>query len=422
MSRCSAISAAFVAALSLSIPVFGQQDHQHHTTPDASASSWTFMQDGILFGLFNHQSGSRGGDEFRVPNWWMGMFSRDIGKSKLTFSTMLSLDPLTVGKQGYREIFQVGEVFEGQPLIDHQHPHDVFMQLAAVWHTPLTSRTGLTVAGGPAGEPALGPVAFMHRASAAENPMAPLGHHTFDSTHIAFGVVTAALDRGPWVAEASVFNGREPNEDRWDVEFGKWDSVSGRLWYKPSQQWEFQLSSGRLVEPEELEHGNVIRTTASGSWSRMGTEIFSAVSAGYGVNATSHGRRGAAFIEGTHRKSALSLYGRAELVQVESELLRAGAVPDHEAENNALVGAFTAGAVRDFPKWRGFEGGLGAQVTLYRSPDTLRETHGDYPVSFQVFFRLRPPISSMGRMWNMRMSQPMSGHDMNPMSGIGGMK
>jgi len=380
------------------------------------------MQDGIVFGLFNHQGGPRGGDEFRVPNWWMGMFSREVGKSQLTFSTMLSLDPATVGKQGYREIFQVGEAFEGEPLIDHQHPHDLFMQLAAVWRTPLTPRIGLTIAGGPAGEPALGPVAFMHRASAAENPMAPLGHHTFDSTHIAFGVVTASVDYGPWIAETSIFNGREPDEDRWDIEFGKWDSVSGRLWYKPSPAWEFQLSSGRLVEPEELEPGNVIRTTASGSWTKMRAEGFSAVSGGYGINATSHGRRAAGFIEGTRRKSALSLYGRAELVQVESELLRAGVVPDHEAENNALVGAFTGGAVRDFPKWRGFEGGLGAQVTFYRSPDALQETHGEHPVSFQVFFRLRPPVSSMGRMWNMRMSQPMSGHDMNAMPGMSGVK
>src|SRR5690349_19433201 len=180
---------------------------------------------------------------------------------------MLSLDPATVGQDGYREIFQAGEALDGRPLIDRQHPHDLFMQLAAIWRVPVTDAVGFTLAGGPAGEPALGPVAFMHRASAADNPTAPLGHHTFDSTHIAFGVVTAAVDRAPFVVEGSVFNGREPDQNRWDFDFGRLDSFSGRLWYRPNEEWELQASSGRLASPEELDPGHdVIRSTASASW------------------------------------------------------------------------------------------------------------------------------------------------------------
>jgi hypothetical protein len=427
--RSRFVCLASVYCLCLSVPGFSQTPaappaapHQHQMSPDSSASAWTFVQDGIVFGMFNHQGGPRGGDEFKVPNWWMGMFSRDVGTSKLTFTTMLSLDPATVGKQGYREIFQVGETFEARPLIDHQHPHDLFMQLAAVWRTPLTDKTALTLAGGPAGEPALGPVAFMHRASAAENPFAPLGHHTFDSTHIAFGVVTAAVDHGPWTAEASIFNGREPDENRWDFDFGKLDSVSGRLWYKPTPEWEFQVSSGRLVEPEALEPGTIIRTTASAAWMRQREPDFSAVTAAFGVNATSHGRRSAGFVEGTRRRSALAIYGRAELVQVESELLRTGQVPEGHASNNATVGALTAGIVREVLTWRGFEGGLGGQVTFSATPESLRPSYRDHPVSFQIFFRLRPPVGAMGRMWNMRMSQPMAGHDMRGMAGMSGMR
>ncbi len=381
------------------------------------------MQDGVIFGIFNHQGSRRGGDEFKVPNWWMGMLSRDLGRSKLTFTSMLSLDPATVGKSGYREIFQVGEALDGRPLIDRQHPHDLFMQLAAVWRTPLTDKTGLTIAAAPAGEPALGPVAFMHRASAADNPFAPLGHHTFDSTHIAFGVVTAAVYHGPWTLEGSLFNGREPDENRWDFDFGKLDSVSGRVWYKPSDRWEIQVSSGRLVEPEQLEHGNIVRTTASALWMKMNMKDadFSAVTAAYGVNATGHGNRSAALVEGTRRRSGLSVYGRAEVLQVESELLRTGLAPEPGASNNAIVGALTAGAVRDVLTWHGAEGGFGAQVTLHATPESLRASYGDHPVSFQIFFRLRPPAGAMGRMWNMRMSQPMSGRDMTAMSGMSGM-
>src|SRR5436309_9125361 len=182
--------------------------HDHTQMHMPANSGWQLMQDGIVFAELNHQGGPRGGNEFVVPNWWMGMASRKLSRGQLTFTGMLSLDPATVGKDGYREILQAGEALNGRPLIDRQHPHDLFMQLAAVWRMPITTSTGFTVAGGPVGEPALGPVAFMHRASAADNPTAPLGHHTFDSTHIAFGVGTAAVDRGPWVLAGSVLHGR----------------------------------------------------------------------------------------------------------------------------------------------------------------------------------------------------------------------
>src|SRR5204863_2408070 len=199
---------------------------------------------------------------------------------------MLSLDPLTVGKAGYAEIFQVGEALDGRPIVDRQHPHDLLMQLAAVWRRPLTNGFALTLAGGPAGEPALGPISFMHRPSAEALVLTPLGHHTLDSTHISFGVATAAIGREKWEVEGSVFNGREPDEHRWDFDFGRMDSVSGRLWFKPTSQWAFQVSTGRLVAPERLEPGDMLRTTASASWTRVMEKNIDAVTVGYGVNDT----------------------------------------------------------------------------------------------------------------------------------------
>ena len=375
---------------------------------------WHFTQDAVVFGMFNHQGGPRGGDEFRVPNWWMGMFGRKLKSSQLTINTMFSLDPATVGEGGYREIFQVGESLDGRPLIDHQHPHDLFMQLAGIWRIPLNNRTGLTIAGGPAGEPAIGPVAFMHRASASENPFAPLSHHTFDSTHIAFGVVTVALDHGPVTLEGSAFNGREPDQHRWDFDFGALDSLAGRVWFKPREDWEFQVSSARLRHPEELEPGNLTRTTASAEWFKKDGRDFSAVTVGVGMNSTDEVNRYAWFAEGTRHRGANSIFGRFELVDVETELLLNDAVPTgtHAADKN-MVGALTIGGIRDVFRARGLEGGLGAGVTFYAVPDPLKPTHGDHPVSFQVFFRLRPPAGPMGRMFNMRMSQPMPGmsHD-----------
>jgi YHS domain-containing protein len=428
VSLSSPLMAQTPAASSASAGQQPPQPQHQHLQMNMPPAGWQFMQDGIVFGMFNRQGGPRGGQEFKVPNWWMGMGTRKLGSSQLTLTGMFSLDPATVGKRGYGEIFQVGEVVDGVPLIDRQHPHDLFMQLAAVWRIPITKRTGFTMAGGPAGEPALGPVAFMHRASSADNPMAPLSHHTFDSTHISYGVLTAALDRGPWVVEGSVFNGREPDEHRWGFDFGAPDSVSARLWFRPNDRWEFQASTGRLKDSEELEPGIVQRTTVSGSWFKKNGADFTAVAVGYGVNAAHETTRHAVFGEATRRAGSNSFFGRVEVRQSETALLvtdrnpAAGGVTipptcpslvhcvDLDPLRRDAVGAFTLGGVRDVFTSNGFEGGLGAAVTFYAVPDALTATHGRHPVSFQLFFRLRPPASKTGRMWNMRMSQPMQGH------------
>ena len=377
-------------------------------------NGWQVMQDGVLFGMFNHQGGSRGADEFKAPNWWMGMASRKVGSSQLTLNGMFSLDPAAVKQDGYADLFQVGEELNGRPLIDRQHPHDLFMQLVAIWRLPVTNRTGFTIAGGPAGEPALGPVAFMHRASIVEYPFAPLSHHTFDSTHISFGVVTAAIDHGPFVLEGSVFNGREPDQNRWDFDLGRLDSVSGRLWYRPNDRTEFQVSTGHLRQPEALDPADVQRTTASGSWMVRNGSDFTAITVGYGVNVTEGVSRQAVFGEATHHLNENSLFTRIEVLQPETDLLLNDSIPVTAISiaRKDTLGAFTFGGLRNVAQWEGFEVGVGAAVTLYAVPDALRPAYGDHPVSVQVYFRIRPPMGKMGRMWNMRMSQPMAGHGM----------
>lgn len=406
--RVCALAAALLAMASNSMA----QDQPQMAMDGAGQSTWMFMQDGIVFAEFNHQGGPRGGDEAIAPNWWMGMASRETPHGRLTFTEMLSLEPATVGEDGYRELFQVGEALNGRPLIDRQHPHDLFMQLAAVWRLPVSDTTGFTIAGGPVGEPALGPVAFMHRASAADNPTVPLGHHTLDSTHVAFGVVTAAVDHGPWVVEGSVFNGREPDQNRWDFDFGALDSFSGRLWYRPNDEWEFQASSGRLASPEQLEPAaNVVRSTISAAWTRKNGSSIEGVTAGLGVNDTDHGARSAFFVEGARHVDLNTLYARFEALQVETALLQTGTiVAGPLADVKDPVVAVTVGGVRDLAEWRGFETGVGADVGVYGVPAALQPMYTGHPVSFHVYVRVRPPAGSMGRMWNMRMSQPMAGH------------
>ena len=373
-------------------------------------SPWMFMSDGVLFATFNDQGGPRGGDELKSTNWWMAMATRPAGPGRLTLTGMISLDALTATSHGYREIFQAGEAYKGAPIVDWQHPHDFLMQASVSWRVPIDYQTGFTIAAAPVGEPALGPIAFMHRASAAENPTAPLAHHTLDSTHIAMGVITAAVDRGPWTFETSLFHGAEPDENRWDLmDPGALDSWSARAWYQPSPAWQFQVSHGFLKQPEALEPGDVRRTTASAAWIAPRPDGFSAATIAFGRNNKEHGAFNALLAEATDHRGRTSIYGRLESVDTETALLASGglAIDAGLDEPASRVTAFTAGAVRDLRTWRGFEVGTGADLTLYAVPDTLRQAYGDHPVSVHVFLRIRPPAGHMGRMWNMRMAGPM---------------
>ena len=192
----------------------------------SQSAGWQTMWDAVVFGTTDHQGGLRGGNQFRAENWLMLMAHRKVGRGRFTVNGMFSLEPATVGAKGYLELFQHGEAYKGLPVIDRQHPHDAFMQLAVEWRHPIGQST-LILAGGPSSSPALGPTAFAHRLSASENPTAPLTHHTFDSTHVAFGVATIGLQRGWVTVEASAFHGREPDWRRWDINLGKFDSGPG---------------------------------------------------------------------------------------------------------------------------------------------------------------------------------------------------
>jgi hypothetical protein len=370
---------------------------------DMSSPGWTFMQDAVVFVMFNDQGSPRGHSEVKAPNWWMGMGTRKIKAGTLTITMMLSLDPLTVGKQGYGEIFQVGETFEGNALIDHQHPHDFLMQASAVWRHPLFEGASLTLAGAPVGEPALGPVAFMHRASAYENPIAPLSHHTLDSTHIAMGVVTTSLDRGPFQLEGSVFRGAEPDENRWDLmDPGPLDSWSARGWYRPTSKWSFQFSHGFLTKPDALEDGNVRRTTASGEWKSERAGGWTAVTLAWGRNKKIGGRYNAVLAEATHvfASSSTSLYTRLESTQVEDDVLRTGVHEFQGGRKNAHVvqpgkidylGAFSVGGTRTLWKPWDWDVAAGAEATTYGVKPQLVPFYGVHPWSFQVFARVRMP-------------------------------
>src|SRR5688572_11744296 len=224
---------------------------------------WMGMAHGYAWGVYTDQGGPRGDDKVYVGSMAMFSAEKDFGGARLQLRTMMSAEP-AMDASGYPNLFATGETANGEPLVDRQHPHDLFMELAGRVDADIDEGTTAFLYGGFVGEPALGPAAFMHRASARLNPEAPITHHWFDSTHITYGVVTAGVASRIWRIEASAFRGEEPDEDRWDIETPRLDSWSLRATLTPSPNWAAQVSYGRLEQPEALHPGeDEGRTTAS---------------------------------------------------------------------------------------------------------------------------------------------------------------
>ncbi|MCA1580966.1 MAG: hypothetical protein LC796_06120 [Acidobacteria bacterium] len=356
-------------------------------------TGWHLMDMGIARLSYNRQGGASGGNRIESSNWNMIHVQKAIGPGRLSLMMMNSLEPATFAKRGSPELFQTGESFRGEPLVDRQHPHDFFMNLSATYRLDLGPDAGAWFQLAPVGEPALGPTAFMHRASSGDNGTAPLGHHWQDSTHIAYNVVT--LGGGwKWLAlEGSAFRGREPDEHRWDIDGGRIDSASLRARFFFGGGWSGQVSHGYLRQPEDLVPGNTHRTTAAVEYGAEGDRPL-AVTLLWGRNVETHGTSDAYLLEGAWQMTATDqLYGRAELVQKDRELLEtkqsSGGRDGGGQEELVRVGAYTAGYVRDFDWVSGLRTGIGADVTAYSFPSSLKPVYGDFPLSVHAFLRLR---------------------------------
>jgi hypothetical protein len=252
-------------------PARAQEGHEHHAGPGHGdhgrvweRGAWRIAGHGFANLGVASEGGPRGDTDVVVGSMIGAAASRSAGKGELTLSAMLSADPV-MGPEGYPLLLQTGETADGvNNLFDRQHPHDLFMELGVRFRHPLGDDGELSLYAALPGEPALGPPAFVHRASAGSLPLAPTTHHWMDSTHVAFGVVTAGLTLGPATLEASRFTGAEPDERRWNFEEPSFDSYSGRLTLRLGGGWSLQGSAGHLVEPEFAHPGvDIDRYTAS---------------------------------------------------------------------------------------------------------------------------------------------------------------
>lgn len=376
--------------------------------PDASpireyagmAAGWMLMAHGDINLYYDHQGTIRGDDQVGSANWLMLMAMRQAAGGMLRLSAMLSAEPFTVGPRGYPLLLQSGEAYQGQPLHDRQHPHDLFMELSATWERALSRSVGLSLYAAPVGEPALGPVAFMHRPSAENDPFATIAHHWQDVTHITFGVLTAGVFTHRFKVEASVFNGREPDGARYGFDFHALDSYSARVAINPSAEWSLNASYGVLKHPEELHPDQSQRRVGA---SVMYTRPFGKAGAWasaviYGANQhRTPGAPPAAFEHSVVLESNLrldgrnSVFGRGTFVQKSADDLAVSAGPDERFN----LGTLMLGYVREIATFSGAELGLGLRGEIGWIPGTLAPAYGTrHPAGFAVFGRIRPRLAS----------------------------
>ncbi len=340
------------------------------------------------------QSGVRGGQALALENWQMAMASGPLGPGALELRAMTSLEPFTVPPEGMPQLLQTGETFRGKPIVDRQHPHDLITELAARYGWSPADWAEAFVYGGLAGEPALGPPAFMHRPSAADNRWAPLGHHLQDATHVSYGVATTGLRLGDFQFEGSVFNGREPDENRLDIEFRPLDSYALRLTYAPGDNLAFQVSGGYLTAPEALDPGDILRTTASLQLAGAVGRRRYATALIWGQNEPRNGHPGVTLqsvgLEGVvDLGEQMRTYGRAEAV--DKDTLDLAGIHDHTVHR---VGALTLGVVRELGDYETFGLAFGGDMTFDVLGAGTAAAYGQNPFGFRVYLRLTPPAEA----------------------------
>jgi hypothetical protein len=363
-----------------------QPDVSSHGGVHASHGDWMLMSHALLNGVYAWSDGPRGGEKAFLSGMVMGAARRDIGeRGTLNLRAMLSPDPF-MGADGYPLLFAAGESADGvEPLVDRQHPHDLFLELSASYAHRIGERSSVFIYGGLPGEPAFGPPAFMHRMAAMDSPEAPITHHWFDSTHITFGVITAGVTHGDWKLEASQFRGREPDEDRYDLESGDLDSSAVRFSWNPSENLSLQGSWADIESPEALEPDeDEERWSASGIYTRpIGDGWWSATLAFANKERSDGVSLDAWLAEAAWRPNdRWTLFARGEAIETD-EL---GAVHHGPVEN---VARLSAGAVRD---WRINEHavfGIGALVQQHFASSALEPLYDGDPVGTMAFARLK---------------------------------
>ena len=364
---------------------------QPDSTPMAGiqnmTGAWMTMLHGYADVVYDHQGGPRGTTQTFTTGMLMFMGRRELTRGALGLRLMLSADP-PMGKSGYPLLFQTGETANGRtPLIDRQHPHNLLMEAAATYSHAAAADSSVFVYLGLAGEPALGPVAFMHRLSGEDNPEAPLTHHWLDSTHVSYGVVTGGYIWRQFKLEASAFNGREPDQFRYEVEIRPLDSYAARLSYNPTSDWSLQASSGHLVSPEQLQPTvNERRTTASASYNAPFGQWWQTTLA-WGRNSPAVGQASSGWLLESAAQPVMgqTVFSRIERVAKDELFVPGAALYDQ----SFMINKLSLGYIYDVTQLQSIRFGVGGLFSVYRFPGALDSVYGASPTSFMLFVRAR---------------------------------
>jgi hypothetical protein len=368
---------------------------------------WQVMLHGSAFAQFlyepgdTHRTGGFDNRQVSSVNWGMVMMRRPLGAGRVGLRAMVSVEPWTVTHCGFLNLLATGEMCDGDTIHDRQHPHDLFMELAADYDRPLRKSVRWQIYAGLSGEPALGPAGFPHRVSAMPNPVAPISHHWLDSSHITFGLITTGLYDRRWKAEMSFFNGREPDANRADLDLAALDSVSGRLTLMPTDRLALQVSAAHLHEAEAefppRPRSDLNRATASATYHRrIGGNGIWATTLAFGVNSGPEIIPGDAFDAVTGAallESSVTFderhtwFGRAEIVEKPAHDLHA-----HEYATSVFtLGKLQGGYVRHLRPWKGMVPGIGGTASVSLVPPELASRYdGRVAPGFGVFFSVRP--------------------------------
>jgi hypothetical protein len=362
-----------------------QPDTSEHMGLHVMSGDWTLMAHGLLNLVYDHQSRPRGGDKAFASGMLMGMARRPLGNGTLQLKAMVSPDPM-MGARGYPLLLASGETANGRDrLVDRQHPHDFFMELSASVSQNIGPKSSVFLYAGLPGEPAFGPPAFMHRESILDSPEAPISHHWLDSTHISFGVVTGGIVLDRLKLEISRFNGREPDQHRWDIETGPLDSTAIRLSWNPTRTLALEGSWGHFTDPEQLEPGVAQkRWSASALWADEVARGWKAAATLAWGRKTAHGHDDDAIAaEASVKHSGWTLFGRGEMTE-NRELLGVAEGPSFR------VGKVSLGAVRDFRVADHLALGAGGSFAVNFVPDELAPLYGGHnPTGAMAFVRLK---------------------------------
>jgi len=193
---------------------------------------------------------------------------------------------------------------------------------------------------------------------------------------------------GDWKLEASRYNGREPDQHRYDIETGALDSTAARLSWNPTQRWALQASWADEIGPEQLEPGvDQHKVSMSAIYTvPFGDHGWWSTTAAWGRRSSEGLDLDAWVLESAVKPDAAwTVFARAE--RVDNDELTPAVLGRHGPV--FTVGKVSLGAIHDWALSPHVSFGLGGLYAFDFVPGALDVAYGDDPRGAMAFVRLK---------------------------------